>query len=135
MTKTDKSQKAPSAGTCEFCGGALRPCTDGPGYECEKCGNFLPYDADGEPICYLPALAVESVKATHTETITVRGIAGDTVEDLQGNLWRLKDLDRYTLAEIRPGTSLEIRWTGPQGIRGPLPGRRGHGVVFDHPLL
>jgi hypothetical protein len=45
------SRSPPPVGTCEFCGGALRPCTDGPGYECETCGNFLPYDADGEPIC------------------------------------------------------------------------------------
>ncbi len=51
MTKTDESQKAPPVGTCEFCGGALRPCTGGPGYVCEECGNFLPYNADGEPIC------------------------------------------------------------------------------------
>jgi hypothetical protein len=44
------------------------------------------------------------------------------VEDQQGNLWRLKNLDRYTLAEIRPGTSLEIKWTGPQEwIRDPAP--------------
>ncbi len=64
---------------------------------------------------------VGELTTTHTETVTVRGIAGDIVDDLQGNLWRLKDLDRYTLAEIRPGTSLEIRWTGPQGIRGPTP--------------
>jgi len=64
---------------------------------------------------------VGELTTTHTETVTVRGIAGDIVDDLQGNLWRLKDLDRYTLAEIRPGTSLEIRWTGPQGIRGPPP--------------
>ncbi len=57
--------------------------------------------------------------AVHTETIPVRGIAGDIVEDLQGNLWRLKDLDRYTLAEIRPGTLLEIRWIGPEALQGP----------------
>ena len=64
---------------------------------------------------------VGELTMAHTETITVRGIAGDTVEDQQGNLWRLQDLDRYTLAEIRPGTSLEIAWTGPQGIRDPTP--------------
>lgn len=55
---------------------------------------------------------------THTETVTVRGTVGNIVEDLQGNLWELQGLDRYTLAEIRPGTSLEITWIGPRAGQG-----------------
>jgi len=49
----------------------------------------------------------------HTETITIRGIAGTIVEDTRGTLWKVTGIDKFTLTGLHPGVRLEVQWTGP----------------------